>query len=118
MTSAFRLFIAGVALALALVVGGGAAPPAAAGTLDQAKATGLVGERFDGYLGLVDANAPADVRALVEDINAQRRARYADIASNRGVPVDAVGKLTAEKVINGAPPGTYFMGPDGRWRRK
>ncbi|HET6519252.1 MAG TPA: YdbL family protein [Geminicoccaceae bacterium] len=117
MTSAFRLF-AGLALALALVLGGGSAPPAAAVTLDQAKTAGLLGERFDGYLGLVDANAPADVRALMETINAQRRTRYAEIAANRGVPVEAVGKLTAEKVINGAPPGTYFMGPDGRWRRK
>jgi uncharacterized protein YdbL (DUF1318 family) len=116
MTSAFRLF-AGLALALALVLGG-AVPPAAAVTLDQAKTAGLLGERFDGYLGLVDTNAPADVRALMETINAQRRTRYAEIAANRGVPVEAVGKLTAEKVINGAPAGTYFMGPDGRWRRK
>ena len=116
MTSAIRLF-AGLALALALVAGG-AVPPAAAITLDQAKATGLVGERFDGYLGLVDANAPAEVRTLIEDINAQRRARYSDIAANRGVPVEAVGKLTAERVINGAPPGTFYMGEDGRWRRK
>ena len=50
------------ALVLAL-----AAAPVLAADLDGAKAAGQVGERVDGYLGLVDANAPADVKALVEE---------------------------------------------------
>ena len=37
-----------------------AAPSAWAEDLDAAKAAGLVGERPDGYLGLVSASAPAD----------------------------------------------------------
>lgn len=113
MTIAPRL-LAGLALALALF----AAAPAAAMSLDEAKAAGYVGERFDGYLGLVDPNAPAAARALVEDVNARRRARYADIAQQRGVPVEAVGKLTAVRVINDAPRGTFVMGEDGRWQRR
>ena len=51
--------------ALVLVL---AAAPVLAADLDGAKAAGQVGERVDGYLGLVDANAPADVKALVERV--------------------------------------------------
>ena len=36
-----------------------AAAPALAADLDGAKAAGQVGERTDGYLGLVDESAPA-----------------------------------------------------------
>ena len=37
---------------------------AAAATLDSAKAEGWIGERPDGYLGLVRSDAPADVQAV------------------------------------------------------
>ena len=107
-----------LALALLLLGAAAAAPPALAISLDEAKAAGYVGERFDGYLAVVDSGAPAEVRALVEDINAKRRARYAEIARKQGVPVEAVAKLTAEKVINDAPPGTFIMGPKGSWQRR
>ena len=107
--------LTGLALALALL---GAAPAAQAITLDEAKARGYVGERYDGYLALVDQSAPAEVRALVEEVNAKRRARYAEIAQKRGVPVEAVGKLTAEKVINQAAPGTFVMTPKGAWQQR
>jgi uncharacterized protein YdbL (DUF1318 family) len=78
----------------------------------------LVGERIDGYLGLVDSGAPADVKRLVEEINAQRRARYAEIAERQGVPVQAVAQITGEKLIQRASSGEYVMGADGQWRRK
>ena len=62
-----------------------AALPAAAQSLDQAKAAGQVGERIDGYVGVVDANAPGDIRALVDQVNAERQAKYAEIAAERGI---------------------------------
>ena len=113
MHSVSRLLTA-LALALALL----GAAPAQAITLDEAKARGYVGERYDGYLALVDPGAPAEVRALVDEVNAKRRARYAEIAQKRGVPVEAVGKLTAEKVINQAAPGTFVMTPKGAWQQR
>lgn len=106
------------ALALAgglLLVG---ALPALALTLDEAKAQGLVGERADGYVGVVDPSAPAEVRRLVEDVNAKRREAYEQIAKKNGVPVDAVAALAGAKLIEKTPPGQYVMGADGRWRRK
>lgn len=102
-----------VALSLALVAG-----PAAAGPLDAPKAAGQIGERFDGYLGLVDRAAPAGVRQLVERTNAQRATRYAEIAGNRGVTTEAVARIAGQKLVNEAPAGTFVMGPDGRWQQR
>jgi uncharacterized protein YdbL (DUF1318 family) len=95
-----------------------ALPPAWAEDLDQAKSGGLVGERIDGYLGLVDETAPPSVKTLVAEVNAKRREGYAAIAAKRGVPVAAVAQIAGEKLIEKMPKGQYVMGADGQWRRK
>jgi uncharacterized protein YdbL (DUF1318 family) len=105
-------------LAIALLTLCSAALPAFAQSLDQAKAAGLVGEKVDGFLGVVDANAPAEVRAMVDRINAERRAKYAEIANNQNAPMDAVAKIAGQKLTERAPSGQYVLGADGRWRRK
>jgi len=94
-----------------------AAMPVAAADLAQAKAAGLVGEQMNGLLGLVDPNAPADVKALVNSINAQRQAEYQRIAAKNGVPADEVARLTAQKVIGQAASGHYVQTPSG-WQRR
>jgi uncharacterized protein len=100
-------------LALGLGVG-----PAHADALDDAKAAGLVGERIDGYLGVVDSGAPGDVKRLVEQINAERQAKYAEIAKKQGAPAKAVAQIAGEKLVGRAGSGEYVMGADGSWRRK
>ncbi|MGF1640230.1 MAG: YdbL family protein [Rhodospirillales bacterium] len=95
-----------------------AAGPAHALTLDEARQAGWVGERPDGYLGLVDPAAPAAARKLVDDVNVKRRAHYADIAQRTGADVRDVGILAGEKLISGANPGTFVMDAAGRWRRR
>lgn len=105
-------------LALAVVVGAAALnSPAMAGPLEDAKAAGLVGEQPDGFLGSVPGNPPADIAALIRDINAKRLAAYTDIATKNGTSVQAVGALAAQKVYNEAKPGTYLM-VNGRWVKK
>lgn len=84
--------------------------------LGQAKATGLVGEQPDGYLGVVQAT-PAAVE-LAADINQQRREAYARIAKQNGVTIEQVARLAGEKAINRTPPGGMIRTPDGRWIRK
>ncbi|MGY6277457.1 YdbL family protein [Methylomonas sp. MgM2] len=91
--------------------------PVSAASLAQAKAAGQVGELMNGYLGMVDPGAPSDVKAMVNSINAQRRAEYQRIANKNGVPVDEVAKMTAQKVINQAPRGHYVQTPSG-WQRR
>jgi uncharacterized protein len=95
-----------------------AALPAAAQSLDQAKAAGQVGERIDGYVGVVDASTPGDVRAMVDQVNAERRQKYAEIAAERGTSVEAVAQIAGQKLIARAPGGQYVLGADGEWRQK
>ncbi len=92
--------------------------PALAGPLEDAKAGGLIGERIDGYLGLVDSGAPANIKRLIEQINAEREAKYAEIAQKQGVPVKAVAQIAGEKLVNRAGSGEYVMGANGQWRQK
>jgi len=84
--------------------------------LGTAKSQGLVGERADGFLQPM-GSAGADVKALVNDINAKRRAAYADIAKKNNVSIDQVGRLTAPKAFSESPPGTYIETASG-WQRK
>ena len=104
--------------AMLLLVCGLLAGPALAISLDEAKAQGLVGERVDGFVGTVDAKAPAEVRELVERINAERRARYEELAQQRGVPMDAVARIAGEKLIERTPAGQFVTDAGGRWRQK
>ncbi|WP_374383990.1 YdbL family protein [Dongia sp.] len=93
--------------------------PARADALDDARAAGLVGERADGYVALVDSNAPANVKNLVKDINDKRRVAYQKIAAEKGVPVEQIGAITAEKIIREIlQPGMYYMDATGAWKTK
>lgn len=117
MTSIARVGITRLAaalfLALALL-----APPVVAGALDDAKAAGLVGERIDGYLGVVDGSAPGDVKKLVDQVNAEREAKYAEIAKKQDAPIEAVAQIAGKKLIKRAAKGEYVMGADGKWQQK
>ena len=93
------------------------AMPVSAADLAQAKAAGQVGEQLNGLLGLVDSGAPADVKALVDSINAQRLAEYKRIAAKNGVPAEEVARLTAQKVIGQAAAGHYVQTPSG-WQKR
>jgi len=85
-------------------------------SLQQAQAQGLVGERVDGYIGIVK-NAPG-VATLVDDINLKRRQLYRDIARKNGIPLDAVERLAAEKAIARAGSGEFIQDANGKWVQK
>lgn len=120
MSSAFSLkAILAVAL---LSLGLGLAAPAARAAdpaIEAAKSAGVVGERIDGYLGIVDPTAiePATLRK-VEEVNAKRRAVYADLATRSGQTIEVVARLTGEKQFEAASPGEYVMDASGRWVQK
>ena len=93
-------------------------PAAYAATLQDAKAQGLVGEQRDGYVGLVVANAPADIVALVRDVNNQRRQLYQQIAQQNGIPVEQVAALAYEKAVTATQSGHFIQNASGAWVRK
>ena len=94
------------------------AAPAFAGALADARKAGEVGEQLDGYVGIAVSNPSPDLRALVADVNAKRRAKYAAIAKRNGTTIGPVGKLAAKKLIDKAPSGHLYQDASGRWRRK
>lgn len=112
-----RVFFIGLVLVLSTFV---IAPAAYAGdpVIDAAKTEGLVGERVDGYLGLVTGNAEPAVRRKINEINAGRRAAYERLANQTGTTVEQVGVITGEKQIASMPAGQYYMNTSGRWIRK
>jgi uncharacterized protein YdbL (DUF1318 family) len=85
--------------------------------LDAPRAAGLVGERYDGY-AVVRGAAPADVVALVNSVNAERRAVYAQRAAAQRAPIEEVAKVYAAEIIKSAPRGTWFLSESGQWTQK
>jgi hypothetical protein len=109
-----RISIVLGALALSLLLTSGAAH---ALELDEAKQAGLVGETMEGYLGAVADSPGPEVVALVNEINAKRRAEYRRIAEEHGIELEQVEVLAAKKAIEKTPPGGWIR-IDGSWRRK
>lgn len=87
-------------------------------TLQEAKEQGLVGEQRDGYVGFVTSNAPAEVQALVRQVNEQRRQRYQQIASENSITMAQVTTLAYEQAVQATQAGHFIQLPNGDWVRK
>lgn len=107
-----------VFLAVLLAVGlfAIAPAPAFAQSLEQAKSSGLIGERADGLLGAVKS-PPPPVQQMIDTINAQRMDEYRRIAQQNGTAVQAVMAIAGQKLIKRSPGGT-FVNPGDGWVRK
>ena len=117
MSRRMKLMIA-AGIGLAMVAGGTAYAFVMQDAAAELRATGVVGEQADGYMGLV-GSASAEVRAQVDSINIQRRARYTELASQRGATIEEVAAATACQIFAGrVGPGQYYRLPDGVWRRR
>ena len=86
--------------------------------IDAAKAEGIVGERADGLLGVVESPVDASLLRKVQEVNAKRRALYDKLAAETGTTTEAVAQITGEKQVAGAAPGEYVMDASGTWTRK
>jgi uncharacterized protein YdbL (DUF1318 family) len=95
----------------------GVAAAAQTPAVDAARQSGVVGERFDGYLGFVTVPAPA-VRSQVNTINIRRRSLYSNFAASRGVTPADVGITAGCQLLARIEPGQYYLLTDGRWRRR
>ena len=93
-------------------------PARADARLDAYRSDGVIAERFDGYVEIRDSSAPSDARALVEDVNARRRALYSPRDDESPVPVAEAPNAVSNKIVKTAPPGTYFRRPGGDYVRK
>jgi uncharacterized protein YdbL (DUF1318 family) len=87
-------------------------------TLEEAKTQGVVGEQPNGYLGVVQPGASADVQALVNDVNQKRRQMYEEIARRNSTKLEAVEMLAGKTAIENTRPGNFVRGPSGQWVKK
>jgi uncharacterized protein len=102
---------------IAMVTGALVAAPASAQrdpAYQAARSAGSVGEKPDGYLGVV-GNGSAAVQAMVDDINLRRRAAYTERARAASSTVEQFAFTTGCNLIAQTAPGEKYMAPDGRW---
>jgi uncharacterized protein YdbL (DUF1318 family) len=109
-----RATLAFSAAALALT---GLAAPALAQrdpAYEAARQAGKVGEKPDGYLGIV-GGADATVQKVVNDINIKRRALYAQKAQAANATLEEYALTAGCLAISRTAPGEKYMTPDGKW---
>lgn len=82
-----------------------------------ARTAGQVGEKIDGYLGIVSGGTPA-LQAIVSDINIRRRAIYADKAKAAGATLDEYALTAGCQAIMATRPGEKYQAPDGSWQTR
>ena len=105
--------------AAALAVGGIAAPAFAQRdpAYDNARSAGAVGEKMDGYLGIVVAETEA-LRRIVNSINIKRRAVYSDKAQAANATLEEYAFAAGCQAILKAAPGEKYQAPDGSWQTR
>ena len=105
--------------AAALVLSGIAAPayaqrdPAYA----SARSSGAIGEKMDGYLGIVGAES-AELRRIVNDINIKRRAVYSEKAQAANATLEEYALTAGCQLILKTVPGEKYQAPDGSWQTR
>ncbi len=102
-------------LGLCLILLGG---QAVGQTLHEAKAAGLVGERNDGYLGYVVTPPSDNIKALVQDVNARRKAKFSQTAEKNDIETAQVAFRFYQRAVEETEPGHYYQDALGNWVKK
>jgi uncharacterized protein YdbL (DUF1318 family) len=86
--------------------------------LHDAKDQGLVGEAVGGYLAAVKTPASDEVLALIEEVNAKRRAEFERTAAKTNTTLLQVSYRFYQLAVERTEPGHYYQDENGRWVRK
>lgn len=84
---------------------------------EAARQAGRVGEKMDGYLGIVGASTP-ELQRLVNDINIKRRAVYAEKAQAANATLEEYALTAGCLAIARTVPGEKYQAPDGTWHTR
>jgi len=79
-----------------------------------ARAAGQVGEKMDGYLGIVGAPTAA-LKTMVDDLNIKRKAVYAQQAQAQHATVEEYALTAGCLAIARTVPWEKYQAPDGSW---
>ncbi|WP_444996121.1 YdbL family protein [Aliikangiella sp. IMCC44359] len=85
--------------------------------LSSAKKDGLVGEQFNGYLGIVTGTNP-EVASLVKEINRKRKQHYEQIAQKRNTKLKQVELVAGNTAIKKTLKGNYIKLQGASWKKK
>lgn len=105
-----RLLIAAAAMVAAT-------PVMAQSLIGTALANGQIGERDDGYLGIIGAPSDA-VKRAVNGINITRRSLYSDLAAKKGVTPEEVGLTAACTTLSRVAVGQFYFTQSKGWQRR
>ena len=84
---------------------------------DAARKAGQVGEKMDGYLGVVGSQSAA-IQAMVSDLNIKRRANYAERAQAQRATLQEYAFTQGCVLIARTTPGEKYQAPDGSWQTR
>lgn len=84
---------------------------------DAARASGQVGERVDGYVGIVGTET-TELRRIVDDINIRRKAVYAERAQATNATIEEYALTIGCQQILKTAPGEKYQAPDGSWQTR
>ena len=82
-----------------------------------ARSAGQVGEQPDGYIGVVGGGS-AELRALVSNINIQRKSAYTQKAQASGATVEQLAFTSGCNLIAQTQSGEKYKAPDGGWQTR
>ena len=108
---------AAIALAAIGMAMSGPAMAQRSAAYQSARDAGQVGEKMDGYLGVVGAG-DAQLRAMVDDLNIRRRANYAENAQAQGATLEEYALTQGCVLIANTKPGEMYQAPDGSWQKR
>ena len=119
MTRSIALLSAAALIASALAFTAPSWAQASDSVITQARASGLVGEQADGYLGFVPGvQISADLRGRVEQLNIRRRQLYAQRAQARSASVNEMAAAVACEVFQSRiAVGERYRNAEGQWRQ-
>jgi uncharacterized protein YdbL (DUF1318 family) len=84
---------------------------------EAARASGVIGEKPDGYLGFVTSPSPA-IKALVDDINIKRKSAYTRKAQETNSTVEQFAFTSGCNLIMRTVSGEKYQTPSGNWNTR
>jgi len=84
---------------------------------DAARKAGSVGEKPDGYLGVV-ASGDASARQVADAVNIRRRALYTERAKANNSTLEEYAITAGCQAIARTQPGEKYQAPDGSWQTR
>ncbi|XUU60222.1 YdbL family protein [Erythrobacter sp. HA6-11] len=112
-----KLALSGVLAAIALTGVAGVAYAQRDPAYAAARSSGQVGEKMDGYLGIV-GNASPELQRLVDDINIKRKAVYSQRARESRATLEEYALTAGCQAIARTVPGEKYQAPDGTWQTR